>query len=166
MLQSTNNTLELCVTKRVTTRRDPLDIPRKLREPLALGFEFRAWDARNHFITEFFPHFQQLSILFSTIYRQKLAEAIGKDWSFSIEEHAYSVTFELGSDIQTAVKELRRYRKLRMKTRVREPEWGPMDTFVNGPIYSVKDDDVDVDHLDHWMAAGFGMCQMDQEVPI
>lgn len=150
--------------------RDPLDIPRKLREPLALGFEFRAWGARNHYIAGFFPRFQQLSILFSTIYRQKLAEAIGKEWrsiwSFSIEEHAYSVTFELGSDIQTAVKELRRYRKLCMKTRVREPEWDLMDTFVNGPIYSVKDDGVDVDHLDHWMTARFGMCQMDQEVPI
>lgn len=142
---------------------DPLSIPRKLREPLAVAFEFRACDDRDHYILEFFPHFQQLKVIFSTIYMKKIREAIVR----RPNEDAYSVTFNLGSDIETAVKELRRYRKLCMKTRVQEPDEDPYyDALVDGPVYSVKDDGVDVDDLDHWMAAGFGMCQADQEVPI
>lgn len=148
----------------------PLDIPRELREPLAVVFEFRESDDRNHFILEFFPHFQQLKIIFSTIYNKICREALNRhpinfDWD-SIDENAYSVTFRLGSDIQTAAKELRKYRDLCMQTKVREPDWDQLDELVDGPVYSVKDADVDVDHLDHWMGAGFAMCQADEEVPI
>lgn len=148
----------------------PLDIPRKLREPLAVAFEFRGHYDRKHYILEFFPHFQQLKIIFSTIYNQKLTEAIRRrpvsvNWD-SIAEDAYSVTFDLGSDIQTAVKELKRYRKLCMKTRVQEPDEDQYDALVEGPVYSVKHDGIDVDDLDYWMGAGFGMCQSDQDVPI
>lgn len=148
----------------------PLDIPRKLREPLAISFAFRGNDDRNHYILEFFPHFQQLKIIFSTIHDEKYTQMILRDWETVyrdfIDEDEYSVTFDMGSDIQTAVRELRRYRKLCMKTRVREPENDPYDALVDGPVYSVKGDGVDLDHLEHWMVTGFGMCQSDHDVPI
>lgn len=139
----------------------PLDIPRELREPLAVTFEFRASDDRNHYILEFFPHFQQLSILFTTMYTDPCFYEI-----YVLEDDAYSVTFRLGSDIEIAVKELEKYRELCMQTEVKEPLWDSLDRLVEGPVYSVKDDDLDIYGLDHWMLAGFGMCQADQDVPI
>lgn len=150
----------------------PLDIPRKLRAPLAVQFVFRESDDTNHCILEFFPHFQQLTVCFSTIYMGKYREWLLSDRDhfreeFCLDEDAFSVTFRLGSDIETAVKELRKYRRLCMKTKVTEPEEYPLwDTLTDGPVYSVKNDDVDIEDLDHWMLAGFGMCQADQEVPI
>lgn len=112
--------------------RDSLDIPRKLRQPLAVTFEFRESDDTNHCILEFFPHFQQLGIYFPTIYKRKFrewyrvemglenpSEQILSAEDFSPEDDAFSVTFRLGSDTETAVKELRKYRKLCMKTKVK-----------------------------------------------
>lgn len=151
---------------------DPYNIPRELREPLAVAFEFRESVDTNHFILEFFPHFRQMAICFSTIYMRKYREWLLSDRDhfreeFCLDEDAFSVTFRLGSDIETAVKELRNYRRLCMKTKVTEPEEYPLwDTLTDGPVYSVKNDDVDIEDLDHWMLAGFGMCQADQEVPI
>lgn len=154
---------------------DPLAIPRKLREPLAVAFQFRESDDTGHYILEFFPHFQQLSIYFSTIFRGKFREWLLDARIFNeeraLEEYipqkdAFSVTFRLGSNIQTAVKQLRRYRKLCMITKVKEPYDHDLDKLTDGPVYSIKDDDVGIDHLDHWMGAGFGMCQADQNVPI
>lgn len=150
----------------------PLGIPRELREPLAVTFEFRECDDRDHYILEFFPHFQQLSVFFTTIHRKKYRqwlllnlENLGAD--FVVEDDAFSVTFRLGSGISTAENELRRYRRLCMETKLKEPDdYVLWDTLTDGPIYSVKNDDIDVDDLDHWMGAGFGMCQIDQEVPI
>lgn len=150
---------------------DPLGIPRELREPLAVKFEFREADDRHHYILEFFPHFQQLTILFSTLYGRTwrhwfdLRRSILQE-TYVIEEDAYSVTFRLGSDMKTAVKELRKYKELCMETRVKEPDVDDFDALVDGPIYSVKDDDVDVDDLEYWRGAGFGMCQSDQDIPI
>lgn len=152
----------------------PSDIPRKLRQPLAVKFEFRESDNTSHYILEFFPHFQQLIVLFSTIYTRTYRDWLLSDPAhfgkeFDLDEGAFSVTFRLGSDMETAVKELREYRRLCMKTEVREPrdfEDPPWDTLTEGPVYSVKNDDVDIEDLDHWMGAGFGMCQADQEVPI
>ncbi|KAG6357188.1 hypothetical protein INS49_015066 [Diaporthe citri] len=150
---------------------DPLDIPRELREPLAVTFEFRESDDRHHFILEFFPHFQHLSILFSTLHWMKYHERLILnmdvfDEDFILEEDACSVTFRLGSDMKTAVKELRKCRELCMKKTAHEPDFRNFQALVDGPVYSVKDDDVDVDHLEYWMGAGFGMCRLDQDVPI
>lgn len=148
----------------------PLEIPRELRDPLAITFEFRESDDMGHYILEFFPHFQQLGIYFSTMYMGKYREWLlnTRDSSkeFVLEEDTFSVTFRLGSDIQTAVRELRKYRRLCMKTNVKGPYDHSWDTLTDGPVYSVKDDDVDIADLDHWMGAGFGMCQIDQNVPI
>lgn len=153
--------------------KDPLDIPRKLREPLAVTFEFRGTYDREHYILDFFPHFQQLGIYFSTIYMGHFRKwfrrnvGISSTKYFNLSEDAFSVTFRLGSDIQSAVKELRNYRKLCMKTSVKE-RYDDLAyyTLTDGPVYSVKDDDLDIDDLDHWMGAGFRMCQDDVEVPI
>lgn len=152
---------------------DPYGIPRELREPLAVAFEFRESVDMDHFILEFFPHFLQLAICFSTIYMRKYRKWFRLNLNnnsrgeFVLDEDAFSVTFRLGSDIETAVKELREYRRLCMKTIVTEAdEYPSWDTLTDGPVYSVKDEDVDIEDLDHWMGAGFGMCQADQEVPI
>lgn len=150
----------------------PLDIPRELREPLAVTFEFLESDYRHHFILEFFPHFQQLSILFVGLYfaddRETLLIEYDSDGGFVVKEdpNAYSVTFRLGSDMTAAVKELRIYRELCMETTEEDPDFGDFDKLVDGPVYSIKDNDVDVDHLEYWMGAGFGMCHIDQDVPI
>lgn len=149
---------------------DPYGIPRHLREPLAVTFQFRESVDTDHYILEFFPHFQHLGIYFSTIYERRYHEWLLNVGNFNeeyvLEEEAFSVTFRLGSNIQTAVQELRKYRKLCMKTSVEEPLYDYLDELTDGLVYSVKDDDVDMDELDHWMGAGFGMCQADEEVPI
>ncbi|KAK2595843.1 hypothetical protein N8I77_013636 [Diaporthe amygdali] len=148
----------------------PLNIPRKLCEPLAVMFSFRETNDTRHYILEFFPHFQQLTVLFSTIYMDLFQDLIVAHWGVFLESSLapeYSVTFHLGSNINTAVKQLRRYRELCMKTKVQEP--GDLETYdkiTDGPVYSVNDDDVDLDELVHWMRVGFGMLQDDQEVPI
>lgn len=150
---------------------DPYNIPRELREPLAVAFEFRESIDTDHFILEFFPHFQQLVICFSTIYIKAY-----HDWLFLnpahlseevvLDEDAFSVTFRLGTDIETAVKELRKYRRFCMETQVTDTDDYTLRTLTDGPVYSVNDDDVDIEDLDYWMGAGFGMCRADQEVPI
>lgn len=149
----------------------PRDIPRELREPLAVTFEFRESDYRRHFILEFFPHFKQLSIIFSSLhwvrYRERLMlDSDDSSEDFVLEEDAYCVTFRLGSDMKTAVKELRKYRELCMGTPEQDYDLDEFSLLVDGPVYSVKDDDVDVDDLEHWMGAGFGICHVHQEVPI
>lgn len=151
--------------------RTPYETPRELREPLAVTLGFRESRVRDHYILEFFPHFQQLTIIFTNIYLKR-----GDEWFASqmrycneafVPEGAYSVTFVVGSQIRKAARELRRYRKLCMRTQVQEPRnIDQYHLYIVGPVYSVKDNDNDLDSLDHWVISDFEACQYDQQTSI
>ncbi|KAJ0116059.1 hypothetical protein J7T55_005005 [Diaporthe amygdali] len=142
----------------------------ELREPLAVKFRFLETPGRRHYILEFFPHFQQLTIIFMNLWRKKFVQWMRKREGFSRtfvpEEDTYSTTFRLGSDIKTAVNELTTYRKLCMQTGMKIiPGFRAYGDLADGPIYSVKSDDIKVDDLGHWIGAGFEDCQIDGLAP-
>jgi hypothetical protein len=65
-----------------------------------------------------------------------------------VEKAEHQVTFRLGSDIDTALKQLRKYRDLHTNTKCWEDanilrEFGT----VTGPVYAVENDDVDMDRF-------------------
>lgn len=156
---------------------DPLGVPRNRLEVLAISFSFQETNQIRHYILEFFPHFQQLTIFFPSIYLQ-----LDRDYKkylpmeFHPEKHEYRVTFQLGSNINTAEKKLRRYRKLCMRTSgipaqsdcfFESEAFERGDTLItDGPIYATKDG-MDMSNLDHVLGVSHEMCMMDDsEVPI
>ncbi|KAH8755109.1 hypothetical protein F5883DRAFT_180865 [Diaporthe sp. PMI_573] len=143
----------------------PDKMPRELRRPAAVVFTFRESYESENYILEFFPHFQQLTIIFLTSVSRRLV-GHWKDIP-EVEKAAEQVTFRLGSDIDTALKQLRKYRNLFTITTCYE-EVNIVREFrtVTGPVYAVENDDVDIDRMPHMMYAGFGIYRTNQELPI
>lgn len=151
-------------------RHDPWTTPRELCEPLAVAFRFLETSGSRHYILEFFPHFQKLTVFFLEVWKKKFMEWRRKRQRFSRpfvpEEDTYSTTFRLGSDIKTAGKELTTYRDFCMKTKAKRlRDFSFYRNLADGPIYSVKSDDIKVHHLDHWLGAASVHYHLDDLVP-
>lgn len=92
--------------------------PPELRDPLTVGFTFRQHPDAPHFIPEFFSHVDTLYVYFESFKSIKDPEDWPPDYSHLLDpgadEHSWSVTFQLVSEINMAIRQLAKLRYLFM----------------------------------------------------
>lgn len=148
------------------------------RDPLIIKFCFRHSPTLPNVIPVFFDHFEKLSVHFGCLYGCHLTPS--KPWNFPdwtkhwddvAPEACCTVTFRMGSDIKTAVRQLVKFRLLCMRTmgerlddhiQEEQDELGD-EPLIDSKPYAVKDkidaDQLMADDVVWWNGVCFDMCQ-------